>query len=509
MFIKLKSLGLIGINAFEVDVEVDITKGVPAFDIVGLPDAAVKESRDRVRSAIKNSGFNFPVHKITVNLAPADIKKSGPIYETPILLGILLATGQIVVDISSTAFIGELSLNGDIRPVNGVLPMVIEAKQAGIKRIFVPSVNAYEGAVVEGIDVYGVESTFELVEFLEGKKELLPVKYEKQLNKEDLFIPDFSEVKGQTRARRALEIAAAGAHNALMIGAPGSGKSMLAKRLPSILPDMSFDESIQTSKIHSIAGLLSKSNPIVTSRPFRSPHHTISPNGLSGGGTLPRPGELSIAHNGVLFLDELPEFARNTKEILRQPIEDGVVTISRVSGVITYPCSIMLIAAMNPCPCGNFGHPTKICSCSQNQVSKYLSRVSGPLLDRLDLHIDIAPVEFEELVSEQKSESSAEIKKRVNNARAIQHKRYNGLNIQSNSRIPPAFLEEFCQISESGAKLFRIAFDKLGLSARAYDRILKVSRTIADLDSSEKIQADHISEAITYRSLDRKYWNNS
>jgi magnesium chelatase family protein len=507
MFIKLHSLGIIGINSFDVDVEVDITTGVPAFDIVGLPDASVKESRDRVRSALKNSGFEFPIHKITVNLAPADVKKSGSLYELPILLGILLATGQIVVDIKDTCFIGELSLNGDIRPVNGVLPMVIQAKESGMKRIFVPSFNAYEGAVVSGIEVYGVSSIFEIVSFLEGQAKLSPISPIKNDDAIDNFAPDFSEVKGQIRARRALEIAAAGGHNALMIGAPGSGKSMLAKRLPSILPDMSFEESIQTSKIHSIAGLLTKENPLVTVRPFRSPHHTISPNGLSGGGTLPRPGELSIAHNGVLFLDELPEFARNTKEILRQPIEDGAVTISRVNGVITYPCSIMLIAAMNPCPCGNYGHPTKACTCSPTQVSRYLSRVSGPLLDRLDLHIDVSPVEYQELSSSEKSESSLEIKKRVNNARAIQHRRFEGLNVMSNSRILPSMLREFCRLTPAGSDLLKAAFDKLGLSARAYDRILKVSRTIADLENSEVIEAEHIAEAIAYRSLDRKYWN--
>lgn len=506
MIAKIKSAGLIGMTSHMVEVETDLTRGMPRFDVVGLPDIAVKESRDRVCSAIKNSGYEFPVGKITINLAPADIRKTGPLYDLAMLLSILYATGQLNCRVDNSVFIGEISLSGELRSINGALPMAIHAKGQGFENIFVPLDNAKEASIVEGIKVYGISHVKQLINFLTGGAELTPHAPDLTPVRSELFVPDFSEVKGQFGARRALEIAAAGGHNAILIGSPGSGKSMLAKRLPSILPDMTFEESIETTKIHSIAGLLSKDNPLVTSRPFRSPHHTVSPAGLSGGGTIPRPGEISLAHNGVLFLDELPEFSRAAMEILRQPIEDSRVTISRVNGTLSYPCSVMLIAAMNPCQCGYFGHPTRPCTCTPTKVSHYLSRVSGPLLDRLDLHIDSMPVEFDHISSAAKAESSAEIKARVDAARKIQNERFSGTGITCNARITPARLADDCPTSDSAKQMLRGAFDRLGLSARAYDRILKVSRTIADLDKSEVIEGRHIAEAIQYRSLDRKYW---
>ncbi len=498
------SMGIFGMEAFRVEVEADLAPGLPAFDLVGLPDTAVKESRNRVRSAMKNCGFEFPVSKITMNLAPADMRKEGPIYDLPLLVALLKVTGQLSVNTDDSVFIGELSLNGDVRPVHGILPMTIRAQKEGFKKIYVPAANAREAVVVKDMEVYPVKDVFTLVEHLRGINRILPAEFLEDYSEQFLALPDFADVKGQAQAKRALEIAASGNHNVLMIGPPGSGKSMLAKRIPSILPDMTFEESIQTTGIHSVAGTLSA--PLIRTRPFRSPHHTISANGLSGGGTVPKPGEISLAHNGVLFLDELPEFSRTSMEILRQPLEDGEVTISRVFGTVTYPCNLMLVAAMNPCPCGYFGHPTRHCTCSPVAVNRYLSKISGPLLDRIDLHIEVPPVEYSQLASEEKAESSAEIKARVNAARAIQVERYKGTGITCNANASTQQLREFAKLSAPAKALMEKAFEKFGFSARTYDRIIKVARTIADLDGSEDIKMNHMAEAVQYRSLDRKYW---
>ena len=419
MFYSVNSMGLLGLSAYPVLAEVDLSQSMPAFEIVGLPGAAVKESRDRVRSAIRNCGLTFPIGKIIVNLSPADVKKDGALYDLPIFLGILKAAGTLDADLADSAFFGELSLSGEVRRINGALPLVLGAKQQGLRRIFLPQANAAEGALVQGIEVYGISHVSQLLNWYQKGAALSPAARKEPLPNESLPHLDFADVKGQAGAKRALEIAAAGGHNLLMIGSPGAGKSMLAKRLPSILPEMTFEESIETTKIHSVAGLLPEGAALITQRPFRAPHHTISPVGLSGGGSIPRPGEISLAHNGVLFLDELPEFSRDAMEVLRQPIEDGQVTISRVAGTLTYPCSIMVVAAMNPCPCGYFGHPVRECSCSSHAVSRYLSRVSGPLLDRLDLHVEVAPVEYQNLVSTQPEESSKSIRQRVNQARKL------------------------------------------------------------------------------------------
>ena len=500
------SMGIFGLETFNVRVEADVAMGFPGFDIVGLPDASVKESRDRVRSALRNCGFEIPDGKITINLAPAHIRKEGSVYDLPILMALLKYSGQLVADISNSVFIGELSLSGDVRGVNGVLPMTMKAKEDGFQNIYVPYHNKNEAAVVKGINVYPIKNLNQLFDHLCGRKPLETATVDIEDEENAVQIPDFSQVKGQSEAKRTIEIAAAGMHNILLIGTPGSGKSMLAKRIPSILPDMTFEESIETTKIHSVAGLLGANKGLITTRPFRAPHHTVSAVGLSGGGTVPKPGEVSLAHNGVLFLDELPEFSRAAMEVLRQPIENGEITISRVSGTLSYPCDVMLVAAMNPCPCGYYGHPTRKCICGPKAVTRYLSKVSGPLLDRIEIQIEVPPVEFSDLTSQIQEECSADIKKRVNKARYIQQERYKGTGVKCNSGITPAMLNKCCPMDDKAQQLLGKAFDKMGLSARAYDRILKVSRTIADLDQSEVIKSIHIAEAVQYRSLDRKYW---
>ncbi len=507
MFARIYSMGICGTQAFPVEVETNISTGMPYIDIIGLPDAAVKESRVRVQSVAANCGLHFPKGRITVNLAPADIRKEGAIYDLPILLSILAASGQLCSDLERSVFIGELSLSGELRPARGVLPMILGVKCYNFTDIYIPAPNASEGEIVRDAISYPVENILQLVDHLSGNGRILPctpTEFSPIVSTNNLL--DFSDVRGQDSAKRGMEIAAAGSHNLLMIGPPGSGKSMLAKRLPSILPDMTFDEMLETTKLYSIAGELPRTSGLIRTRPFRAPHHSISAAGLAGGGTVPRPGELSLAHNGVLFLDELPEFSRNSMEILRQPLEDDCVTISRVSGSITFPCSVMLVAAMNPCPCGYYGHPTKHCRCSETMVNSYLGRISGPLLDRIDLHLEVPAVDFEQLSSRQNGESSAQIRERVNAARKIQNERFAGLPISCNARIPAGFLQEFCPLTSEAESLLKNAFERLGMSARGYNRILKVSRTIADLAGSREIQAEHIAEAMQYRSLDQKYW---
>ena len=501
MIAKVRSMGLQGIGGYEVLLEVYISNGLPAFDVVGLPDAAVREARERVRAAIKNNGYRFPVSRMTVNLAPADKKKAGTLYDLPMFIGILAADGDIDEPGDDCAFIGELSLSGELRPVYGALPMAIAAARCGVKKLFVPADNAAEAAFADGISVYPVKNVDELLRLIRGEVNIEPAAAP-ALDTLMEHMPDFSEVKGQENVKRALEIAAAGGHNILIVGPPGAGKSMMAKRLPGILPDMSRGEMIQSTEIYSVAGLTSREHPIVSMRPFRAPHHTVSAAGLSGGGTSPRPGEISLAHNGVLFLDELPEFRSDVLEVLRQPLEDGEVTVSRVAGTVTYPSRFMLVCAMNPCKCGWYGHPSGRCRCTERDVRRYHSKISGPLLDRIDLIVEVPALDYEELSRRSSAERSADIKKRVNAAREIQRRRFGGDGTMCNAHIGSREMSEICALDAEGEALMHAAFDSMGLSARSYDRILRVARTIADLDGQETISPEHVAEAIQYRTYD-------